>query len=121
MSGLDDGQSKTAATHTTSFVAELGRGNAEKLTITKERNEQNGRIVIIVSEKHAVRKEIDLSKLVTMHRQSLRDARKELKHLRASKDYDSDSPEVTESKGHEYTLSERYNRALQDLVNHSQE
>ena len=90
MSGVDDGLSKIAATHTTSFVAELGRGNAEKLTITKERNEQNGRIVSIASEKHAIGKEIDLSKLVTMHRQSLSDARKELKYLKASQDFDSD-------------------------------
>ena len=121
MSGVDDGLSKIAATRTTSLVAELGRGNAEKLTMMKERNEQNGRIVIIVNEKHAVRKEIDLSKLVTMHRQSYSDARKELKYLKASQDYDSDSPEVKESKMYEQILSERYNRALQDLANHSRE
>ena len=47
---VDDGISKTAATCTRSLVAELGRGNAEKLTMMKERNEQNGRIVSIASE-----------------------------------------------------------------------
>ena len=121
MSEVDDGLSIIAATCTTSLVAELGKGNAEKLTMMKERNEQNGWIVTIVSEKHALRKEIDLSKLVTMHQQSLSDARKELKYLKASQDYDSDSPKVKESKMYEQILSERYNRALQDLANHSRE
>ena len=51
MSGVDDGLSKMAATCITSLVAELGGGNAEKLTMMKERNEQNGRIVSIASEK----------------------------------------------------------------------
>ena len=64
---MDDGLSKIAATRTTSLVAELGRGNAEKLTMMKERNEQNGRIVSIASEKHAIGKEIDLSKLMNIH------------------------------------------------------
>ena len=83
------------------MIAELGRGNTEKLTLMKERSEQNERIVSMVSEKHAIRKEIDLSKLVSMHRQSLSDARQELKGLEASQDYDSDSPEVKESKAFE--------------------
>ena len=121
MSGLDDDLSKLAATCSTSLVAELGRGNAEKLTMMKERNEQNGKIVPIASEKHAIRKEIDLSKLVTIDQQSLSDAREELKYLKASQDYDSDSPEVKESKMYEQILSERYIRALQDLANHSRE
>ena len=82
----------------------------------KERNEQNERIVSMASEKHAIRKEIDLSKWVSMHRQSLSDARQELKDLKASQDYDSDSPEAKESKAFEQVLSERYNRALQDLA-----
>ena len=121
MSVGDDGPTKTAATRTTSLIAELGRGNTEKLTLMKERNEQNERIVSMASEKHAIRKEIDLSKLVSMHRQSLSDARQELKALKASQDYDSDSPEVKESKAFEQVLSERYNRALQDLAKHSRE
>ena len=49
------------------MIAELGRENTEKLTLMKERNEQNERIVSMGSEKHAIRKEIDLSKLVSMH------------------------------------------------------
>ena len=52
----------------------LGRGNTEKLTLMKERNQQNESIVSMASEKHAIRKEIDLSKLLSMHRQSLSDA-----------------------------------------------
>ena len=39
--------------------------------------------------------------------------RQELKYLKASQDYDSDSPEVKESNMYEQVLSERYNRALQ--------
>ena len=101
------------------MIAELGRGNTEKLTLKKERNEQNERIVNMASEKHAIRKEIDLSKLVSMHGQSLSVARQELKALKASQDNDSDSPELKESKAFEQVLSERYNRALQDLANHS--
>ena len=66
----------------------------------KEGNEQNERIVSMASEKHAIRKEIDLSKLVSMHQQSLSDAWLELKVLKASQAYDSDSPEVKESKRH---------------------
>ena len=73
----------------------------------------------MASAKHAIRKEIDLSKLVSMHQQSLSDAWLELKVLKASQDYDSDSPEVKELKAFEQVLSERYNRALQDLANHS--
>ena len=56
-----------------------------------------------------------------MHQQSLSDAQQELKVLKASQDYDSDSPEVKESKVFEQVLSDRYNRAVQDLANHSGE
>ena len=87
----------------------------------KEGNEQNERIVSMASEKHAIRKEIDLSKLVSMHQPSLSDAWLELKVPKASQAYDSDSPEVKESKAFEQVLSERYNRAVQDLARHSQE
>ena len=64
----------------------------------KERNKQNGRIVSIASDNHAIRKEIDLTNLVTIHQQSLSDDRQELKHLKASQEYDSDSPENKEIK-----------------------
>ena len=61
------GQTTLVATHTTSFVAELGRGNTERLTMTNERNTQKGRIVSIASEIHAIGKEIQKSKLITIH------------------------------------------------------
>ena len=66
-SAVDYGLSLTATMHTTSLVAKLGQENAEKLTMMKERNEQNGWIVTKASEKHSIRKEIDVSKIVTMH------------------------------------------------------
>ena len=50
---VDDGLIKAAATCTASLVAELGRGNREKLTLMKERNEQNEKIVSIAGENHA--------------------------------------------------------------------
>ena len=55
MSIVDDELTKTASTCTTSLIAELGRGNTEKLTLMKERNEQNERIVSMAIEKHAIR------------------------------------------------------------------
>ena len=64
MSGVDDGLSKTAATHTIPLVTELGKGNAEKLTMMKVRNEQNEKIVSMANEKYAVWKEIDLFRFV---------------------------------------------------------
>ena len=66
-------------------------------------------------------KEIDLSNFVTMHWQTSSDGRQELKYLIASQDYDSDSPEVKESKMYEQVLSEQYNMDLQDMANHSPE
>jgi hypothetical protein len=108
MSVVDDGSTKTAATWTTSLIAELGRGNTEKLTLMKERSEQNERIISMASEKHAIRNEIDLSKLVSMHQQSLSGAWLELKVLKALQEYYySALPEVKESKAFEQVLSER--------------
>ena len=53
--------------------------------------------------------------------QSLSDNQQKLKLLQASQDYDSDSPDVKESKMYEQVLSERYNRAMQDMANQSLE
>jgi hypothetical protein len=71
------------------LIAELGRGNTEKLTLMKKRNEQNESIVSMASEKYAIRKEIDESKLVSMHQQSLSDACQEIQVLKASQDCDT--------------------------------
>jgi hypothetical protein len=49
-------------------------------------------------EKHAVRREMDLSKLLLLHKQSLHDAQQELKRLQTSQDYDKDSSETWETK-----------------------
>ena len=68
------GLTKTSATHTTPLVVKQGKGYTEMLTLMKKRKEQHGRINSMASEEHARRKEIDLSKLVTMHQQSLSDA-----------------------------------------------
>ena len=63
----------------------------------KERNDYNGvmiqqnaKMLKMADEKHAVRREMDLSKLLLMHKQSLHDAWQELKRLQASQDYDTD-------------------------------
>ena len=54
----------------------------------KERNEYNGvmiqqnaKMLKMADEKHAVRREMDLSKLLLLHKQSLYDAQRELKRL----------------------------------------
>ena len=54
----------------------------------KERNDLNGimiqqntKMLNIADEKHAMRKEMDLSKLLVMHKQSLYDAQQELTKL----------------------------------------
>ena len=52
----------------------------------------------MADEKHAVRKEMDLSKFLLMHKQSLHDAWQELRKLQASHDYDTDSSETREVK-----------------------
>ena len=53
------------------------------MTKTPERNyelngimiQQNAKMLNIADEKHAMKKEMDLSKLLVMHKQSLHDAR----------------------------------------------
>ena len=68
----------------------IGRGNIETPKYMKVRNEhtgimiqQNAKMLNIADEKHAMRKEMNLSKLLVMHKQSLHDAHQELKRLQA--------------------------------------
>ena len=64
-----------------SALEEIRRGNGERIKCMKERNDlngimiqQNAKMLNIADEKHAMRKEVDLSKLLVMHKQSLHDA-----------------------------------------------
>ena len=66
----------------------------------------------ITDEKHAMRKEVDLSKLLVMHKQSLHDARQELKKLQALQDYDTDSSETQDAKCYVCVLSNCFNKTL---------
>ena len=73
----------------------------------------------MTDEKHAVRREMDLSKLHLLHKQSLHDAWQELKRLQASQDYDTDSSETREAKCYIPVLSNKYsNDTIQQLENH---
>ena len=56
--------------------------------------QQNAKMLNIADEKHAMRKEMDLSKLLLMLKQSLHDAWQKLKKLQALQDYDTDSFET---------------------------
>ena len=91
----------------------------------KERNDYNGVIIQqnakmlkMADEKHAVRRETNLSKLLLMYKQSLCDARQELKRLQTSQDYDTDSSETREAKCYVFVLSNRYSNTIQQLENH---
>ena len=55
---IDDSLTTPVTSHTTSWADELGRGNTDKLTMMTERNDLNGRIVSIASEKYAISKEL---------------------------------------------------------------
>ena len=86
-------------------LEEIRRGNGERIKCMKERNDingitiqQNAKMLNIADEKHAMRKEVDLSKLLVMHKQSLYDARQEVKKLQALQDYDTDSSETQDAK-----------------------
>ena len=72
----------------------------------------------MADEKHAMRREMDLSKLLLLHKQSLYDAQRELKRLQASQDYDTDSSETWEAKCYVRVLSNRYSNTIQQLENH---
>ena len=62
---------------------------------------------------------MDLSKLLVMHKQSLHDARQELKKLQALQDYDADSSETQDAKCYVCVLSNHFNKTLLQLENHS--
>ena len=62
-------------------MAEIGKGNVERTTIMKERNAQSEKMLNIATVRHAVRTEMDLSKLLLMHKKSLSDACQDLKIL----------------------------------------
>ena len=71
-----------------SVLEEIGRGNGDRSRYMKERNDSNGvmiqqnaKVLKMADEKHALRREMDLSKLLLMHKQSLHDAWQELKRL----------------------------------------
>ena len=91
----------------------------------KERNDYNGvmiqqnaKMMKMADEKHAVRREMDLSKLFLMHKQSLHDAWQELKRLQTSQDFNTDSSETREEKCYVHVLSNRYSNTIQQLENH---
>ena len=73
----------------------------------------------IAKEGHAVRTEMDLSKLLFMHNQCLSDACQELKTLRRTEGYTSDSSETQDAKNYIQVLSERYNNTMRSLENYS--
>ena len=108
-----------------SVLEEIGRNNRERTRYMKERNDynevmiqQNAKMLKMADEKHAVRREMDLSKLLLMHKQSLHDAQQELRRLQASQDYDTDSSETREAKCYVCVLSNRYSNTIQQLENH---
>ena len=100
-----------------SLLAEMGKGNVDRTAIMKERNAQNQEMFNIEKEKHAVRKEMDLSKLLLVHKQCLSDACQELKTLKRTECYNSDSSETQDAKNYIKVLSERYNNNMRSLEN----
>ena len=101
------------------LVAEIGKGNVERTTIMKERNAQSEKMLNIAAVRHAVRTEMDLSKLLLMHKKSLSDACQELKTLQGTEGYTSDSSETKDAKNYICVLSDRYNNTMRSLENHS--
>ena len=64
-----------------SVLEEIGRGNGERTRYMKERKDYNGvmiqqnaKMLKMTDEKHAMKREMDLSKLLLMHKQSIHDA-----------------------------------------------
>ena len=72
----------------------------------------------MADEKHAVRREMDVLKLLIRHKQSFHDAQQELKRLQASQDYDTDSFETRQAKCYVRVLSNRYSNTIKQLENH---
>ena len=75
--------------------------------------QQNAEMLKMADVKHAVRREMDLSKLLLLHKQSFHDAWQELKRLQTSHDYDTDSSETREAKCYVHVLSNRYCNTIQ--------
>ena len=108
-----------------SVLEEIGRSNGERTRYMEERNDYNGvmiqqnaKMLKVAHEKHAVRWEMDLSKLLLSHKQSSHDAWQELKGLQTSQDYNTDSSETTDAKCYVHVLSNRYSNTIQQLENH---
>ena len=101
------------------LVAEIGKGNVERTTIMKERNAQSEKMLNIATVRHDVRTEMDLSKLLIMHKKSLSEACQELKTLQGTEGYTADSSETNEEKNYISVLSDRYNHAMRSLESHS--
>ena len=80
--------------------------------------QQNAKMLKMADEKHAVRSEMDLSKLLLLHKQSLHDAQQALKRLQTSQDYDTDSSETWGAKFYVCVLSNRFSNTIQQLKNH---
>ena len=81
--------------------------------------QQNAKMLSIADVKIAVKREINISKLLLMHKHSLHDAQQELKGLQASHDYDIDSSETQDTKCYVCVLSNCFNKNIQQLKNHS--
>jgi hypothetical protein len=108
-----------------SVLEEMGRGKEERTWYIKEGNacigvmiQQNPKMLKMADEKHAVRREMDLSKLLLLQKQSLHNAQQKLKLLQASQDYDTDSSETWEAKCYVCELSNRFSNTIQQLENH---
>ena len=101
------------------LVAEIGKGNVERITIMKERNAQSEKMLNIAAVRHAVRTEMDLSKLLLMHKKSWSNVYQELKTLQGTEGYTSDSSETKDAKNYICVLSDRYNNTMRSLENHS--
>ena len=101
------------------LVADIQKGNVERTTILKERNAQSEKMLNIATVRHDVRTEMDLSKLLIMHKKSLSEACQELKTLQGTEGYTADSSETNEEKNYISVLSDRYNHAMRSLESHS--
>ena len=102
-----------------SLVAKIRKGNFDRTTIMKERNAQNEKMPNISKERHAKRTDTDFSKVLLLHKQCLSDACQELKSLKRTEGYTSDSSKTQDAKNYIWVLSERYNYSVRSLENHS--
>jgi hypothetical protein len=80
---------------------------------------QNPKMLSFANEKHAVRKEMDLSRILVMYLYSLHNACKELKKPQASQDHDTDSSETWDAKCHVQVLQSWCSNTIQLIENHT--